>query len=554
MTSQAMLPSATSAGQILPLRDYQQQAIDAVFEARGRGVKRQLLSLATGAGKTVIAAHLVRQLGMRTVFMVHRDELATQSMAALARINPGQSIGLCKAERNDLGADLIVASAQTLARQSRLERLVDALAGFPVLFVSDEAHHDRAESRMRAIDAVAPELLIGLTATPTRGDKLGLDAVYEEIVCHVPMLDLMRRNYLARLKGIRIETETDLDNVRTRGGEFVERDLSDAVNTPERNEQVVAAWLEHARTGETLRKRTLAFCASVQHARDLADAFRAAGVDAETVTGETPPDERREIFGRFHQGALPVLTNVMVLTEGYDEPAIDCILMCRPTKSSGLYIQMAGRGARKSPEKSDCLIIDFADNTARHTLVMFPTLAGDELSADAEQRIEPGAPVDLMEVAEQVQLFKKQRAVEVDLFGQSPVVWQRPGTMPAFFAPAGGDRDVSRYVVVIAEGDGYRPILVESTRESASSWPLFDRALDVETAQAIAEEAVEKNTLTSRKAAWRQREDRPTEAQLRFARNLGVRGADQMTKAQLSEAIDLRLFIRAARRAGLEIA
>src|SRR5690606_15799094 len=116
----------------------------------------------------------------------------------------------------------------------------------PLLFISDECHHDRAESRMRAIDTLAPELLVGLTATPTRGDKLGLDAVYDEIVYHVPMLDLMGRNYLARLKGIRIETDADLDNVRTRGGEFVERELADAVDTPERNELIVRSWQEHA--------------------------------------------------------------------------------------------------------------------------------------------------------------------------------------------------------------------------------------------------------------------------------------------------------------------
>lgn len=553
MTSQAMMPT-TAAGQILPLRDYQQQAIDAVLEARARGVNRQLLSLATGAGKTVIAAHLVRKLGMRTVFMVHRDELATQSMRALGQINPGQSIGLCKADRNDLGADLIVASAQTLARESRLERLREATADAPLLFVSDEAHHDRAESRMRAIDALHPDLLIGLTATPSRGDKQGLDAVYDEIVCHVPMLDLMRRNYLARLKGLRIETDVSLDNVRTRGGEFVERDLSDAVNTEERNEQIVAAWWEHARAGEPLRKRTLAFCASVQHARDLAEAFRASGVPAETVTGDTPPDERREIFGRFHQGTLPVLTNVMVLTEGYDEPAIDCILMCRPTKSTGLYIQMAGRGARKSPEKSDCLVIDFADNTSRHTLVMFPTLAGAELQEQAEASIEPGSPVDLMEVAEQAQLFKQQRAVEVDLFGQSPVIWQQQAAV--FFAPAGQAEGANSWVAVIAGAEGYTPYRLVASREPGmppALWPLFDRPLDVETAQAIAEEAVEKSALTSRKAAWRQREDQPSAAQLRFAARLGIRGAEQMSKAQVSEAIDGRLFMQTAKRAGLAI-
>ncbi|MCK9496714.1 MAG: DEAD/DEAH box helicase [Dehalococcoidia bacterium] len=558
MTQQAMLPSAAPAAQLLPLRDYQTEALDAIDEARGRGITHQLVSLATGAGKTVIAAHLVRRMGTRAVFMVHRDELAQQSLRQLAQANPNLSIGLCKAERDDLGADVIVASAQTLARPARLARLAAATEGVPLLFLSDECHHDRAESRQRAIDQLAPRedpsrLLVGLTATPTRGDRLGLDAIYDEIVYHLPMLDLMGRNYLARLKGIRIETDVDLDGVHTRYGEFVERELDAAVDTPERNTLIVQAWREHAAG----RKRTLAFCASVAHARHLVETFREAGVEADAVFGETPFEERQRIFARFHSGDIAVLCNVMVATEGYDEPAIDCIVMARPTQSPGLYIQMAGRGARKSPEKSDCLVLDFADNTSRHSLVMFPTLAGAELQESLEEQVVAGEPVDLLAGAQMALHISKQRAVEVDLFGQSPVVWQRPAGSGVFFAPAGGEGDGNRWVLVVASPGGYVPYRLSVSRSSYDAplvEPLFDRPLDVETAQSLAEESVVVSALTSRKAAWRQREEQPSDAQLRFAKRLGVRDADRMTKAQVSEAINARLFMQAAKRAGLEVA
>lgn len=544
----------TTETEIVPLRPYQQDAKQAILDARARGVRRQLVSLPTGSGKTVLAAHLVRELGMRTVFMVHRDELAKQSRKSLNDINPGASIGIVKAGDNEVHSQIVVASAQTLARQSRLEQLVRAFAGWPTLFISDEAHHDRAESRTRAINALDPDLLVGLTATPERGDGLGLDAVYDEIVYHMDMLALMRIGKLARLVGLRIETDADLDAVHTRMGEFVEGELATAVNTEARNRLIVDSWHRHAAE----RKRTVAFCVNVAHARALRDAFRATGITSEVVLGETPEDERRDILERFHEGEIQVLTNCMVLTEGYDEPAIDCILMTRPTKSRGLYVQCVGRGARTADHKVDCLVLDFVDNTSKHSLIALPTLAGIEPGPAGDEMVErmaAGEPVGLLEMAEREAAVHERRAVEVDLFGESPLVWTTALEAAGLRFVSAGRSDIgTRWAVVKREGDGYRPYwLVEPPggQGAVTTRPIFGRAVDLEMALGIADDAVPKTRLTRKDADWRTRPLPPSEAQLRFASQLRIEVPRGATRAQVSELIDTQLFVRAARRAGL---
>jgi len=418
--------------------------------------------------------------------------------------------------------------------------------------VVHNCHHDRAESRMRIIERISPDLLVGLTATPKRGDNLGLDKVYEEVVFHLPMLDLMRQGRLAMLKGKRVETAVDLDEVRVRAGEFVESDLAAAVDTPERNALLVEAWSRHAEG----RKRTVVFAVNVAHATAIRDAFRSKGITSEVVLGETPADERREILSAFHAGKIQVLTNCMVLTEGYDEPAIDCIVMARPTKSQGLYIQCVGRGARTAPEKEDCLVIDMADNTSRHSLVSFPDLAGDELKPEERKMAGDAEPQGILDMIDQARKVVVRRTVEVDLFGRSPVLWHHPGAGEIFCAPAGADSGGNRWVVVMPSGDAYMPMLltIPSDRYSSpTASPLFDRAVDIEIAKGIAEDAVEKSPLTSREAAWRKRKDPPTEAQLKFARSVGVAVHPGMTKSEVSSAIDERLFLRAAKRVGIGV-
>ena len=539
-----MAGDADMSSSVLSLRDYQRAALDAVHAARAKGVTRQLISLPTGSGKTFVAAHLVSEIGLPTVFMVHRDELVTQTLRQMHMVNPALSLGVCKADRNELHRDIVVASAQTLAHAKRLAMLRAAVGGGG-LFISDESHHDLAPTRTRAINEMEPALLVGLTATPMRGDKQGLDAIYDEIVYHLPMLDLIARGQLARLVGLRIDTETELDAVHTRAGEFAEDELTAAVDTPQRNQLIVESWQKHARD----RTRTVAFCVTRQHAKDLRDCFRAAGIQAEMVLGETPPEERARIFADFHAGRLPVLTNCTVLTEGYDEPAIDCILMARPTKSPGLFIQAVGRGARKSPGKPNCLVVDFVDATSKHKLIGFPSLLGEEVSAARAPGVagepEPliqGELVDLLEMAQKRGRVRERAAVFVDLFAASPFIWRDTGGR--FMAPAGKDAWLTLEEV---EG-GFVPVRIEAVRDSLPVVTrLFARPVDSETAMALAEARIEQNQLTARSAGWRSRPEPATEGQHRAARYYRVALPMGCTKAAASDLIDQAAFARALR-------
>lgn len=426
-------------------------------------------------------------------------------------------------------------------------------------FVVHNCHHDAAPTRRNAIETIAPDLLVGLTATPKRGDGVGLDGVYQEIAAHVPMLELIALERLAPLKGLRVESAVDLDGVHTRGGEFVERELADAVNNAARNRLIVESWQRHAAG----RKRTVAFCVDVAHAEALRDAFRGAGVTSEAILGSTPSDERQRLLSAFHDGHIAVLTNCMVLTEGYDEPRIDCVLMTRPTKSQALYVQCVGRAARRAPGyKDDALIIDFVDNTARHRLVSLPSLAGSDSPDKEAGKDSPAAPgdepseadrkagevIDLLSLAQSKQRMREVAARHVNLFAASPFKW-RPLADGVLMAPA----DRGQYVLLVQRGgdEGYQPLRLDMGQAGGGpsyEW-LFPRALDFEMAAGIAEGKASLNQLTQRDAAWGRLA--ATEKQVEYARRVGVRYEKGMTRGEISEAIDRARVIRAIKRLNL---
>lgn len=550
------MTAAVAERSVINLFPYQQEAFNAVWAAYDGGKSRLLLSMPTGSGKTAVGSHIVREARARgfgrAVFLVHRDELVNQSVNALAMINPNLTVGVCKAERDQLNADIIVASAQTLAREARLARLQAAIAGGDALLLSDEAHHDMAGGRRTVISGISPRLLVGLTATPNRADKVGLDGIYDEIVFHLPILELIAMNRLSKLVGLRIDTETELDGVHTRAGEFAENELETAIDTEARNSLIVESYLRHAQG----RRKTVAFCVTVQHAEHLIQAFREAGVHAEGIFGHTPSGERERILSAFSAGDIPVLCNVMVLSEGYDEPGIDCILWCRPTKSQALYIQCIGRGARRSDEKTDCLVIDFVDASSRHKLVSFPSLTGDadeveEHGTGGGGSLKQGALVDLLEYAQTRKKLRERAAVAVDLFGSSDYLWRTVAGQ--HMSPTGGNG----WLWLREDGDGFVPCLLRETRGEDGKFmtkvrPLFDRALDMETAMGVAENRIDLTPLTGRDAGWRKRVEEPTDGQLRYARALRISIPAGVTKAELAGLIDERTFTLAVRRAMTE--
>jgi ATP-dependent helicase IRC3 len=357
------------------LRPYQREAIDAVIAARQRGVRRMVVCLPTGAGKTVIFSHLARLATRQVLVLAHREELLAQAVDKLGRALEGtRVVGLERGtSRAPADAKVLVASLRSL----HPGRIGQVLAGRDLgLIIYDECHHAPADDNLRVLRTIGvferdwPGTLLGFTATTTRGDGQGLDTVFEEIVYARTLPDLIDQGYLVPLRGFRITTAADLSRLSTGGSDFDEGELAEAVDVEERNALVARSIQELARD-----RRTIAFCVTVGHARNLARALNVLGVPAGIVHGELPAAARAEVLADFRAGKLAVVANVGVLTEGFDDPGVACVAMARPTRSEGLYAQCVGRGTRLAPGKADCLILDFVDASAL-SLCTLPSLLG----------------------------------------------------------------------------------------------------------------------------------------------------------------------------------
>jgi len=361
------------------LRDYQIECLETLLARYRAGRRRELVCLPTGTGKTVIFAAFPRFFKMkkRMLVLAHREELLDQARDKITRANPELEVEIEQAGRRaSEGCDVVIASVPTLGRKGS-KRLAALDPEEFYLIVVDEAHHSTAATYRRVLEHFGVfkegtrKLLVGFTATPKRGDGEGLDKIYEEIAFSRTLPEMILSGYLAPVAGWRVETDVDLSGVRTRMGDFVTGQLSDAVNVKERNALVVEVYRERLDG-----KRTLVFCVDVAHAKSLAEAFGKAGIASASVTGETPGHERKKTLDSFASGRTRVVTNCMVLTEGYDEPSVAGIILARPTKSSLLYTQMIGRGTRLHPGKENVTVVDIVDVTRDHSLAGLPTLFG----------------------------------------------------------------------------------------------------------------------------------------------------------------------------------
>ena len=284
----------------LALRPYQQEAIAAIERAADRGVRRPLLVLATGLGKTVCFASLIAKRGGSALVLAHRDELLRQAAEKIRLAHPdlGMAVGFVAAARNDVRAPVVIGSVQTLARESRLAQLPREFT----TVVVDEGHHAVSRSYRRILEHLSPAaLVLGVTATPSRSDG-GLGEVWEEIVYQYGVLDGIRNGYLADVRGIRVGLETRLEDVSQSGGDFDQEQLGEALEAASAPEHAVRVYQRHADG-----RKALLFAPTVKLARTFAAVFREAGIPAEAVDGTTPPDERAAMFERIQTGETRVL-------------------------------------------------------------------------------------------------------------------------------------------------------------------------------------------------------------------------------------------------------
>jgi superfamily II DNA or RNA helicase len=354
------------------LRPYQQEALDAITKAQANVIVRQLVVLPTGAGKTVIFSHLpaINKAATPMLVLAHRTELLDQAKSKIEQSNPDLTVEIEQAERKAGYADVVVASVATLGRNNT-PRIMAYPQDYFKTIVIDEAHHAAAPSYRRIIDYFNPPFLVGVTATPQRSDSVRLIDVFQEIVYYKTIEDLIEQGWLTRLLGYRIKTDTDLTDIGVNDGDFVQSQLEDAVNNPQRNAVIIASYKEICKD-----RKTIIFAAGVQHAKDLALSFTQQKIQSQLILGETPYEERVQILQNFKNGSVPVLINVGVLTEGFDEPSVGAIILARPTKSNLLYTQIVGRGTRIDEGKENCIIVDISDTTKGKKPIGLPTLLG----------------------------------------------------------------------------------------------------------------------------------------------------------------------------------
>ncbi|MFA5161533.1 MAG: DEAD/DEAH box helicase [Elusimicrobiales bacterium] len=327
----------------------------------------------TGAGKSVMLASVVGKLaerdGARACVLAHRDEITAQNMDKFRRVNPEMAVSVVDSRGKSWSGNAVFAMAQTLVRERNLEQLP------PLdLLVIDEAHHARAESYLRIIEAAKrrnPELMVyGVTATPNRGDGKSLRDIFDNCADQITLSELIASGQLVRPRTfvIDIGVQDGLKHVRRLADDYDMAEVEAIMDHTPLTEAVVRHWREKA--GD---RRTVVFCSTVAHATHVAGAFVAAGVKAEFITGETSDNDRAQIFHRLDTGETQVLVNVAVATEGWDCPPVSCVVLLRPCSHKSVMIQMIGRGLRKlEPDrypglvKTDCVVLDFGTSAIMH--------------------------------------------------------------------------------------------------------------------------------------------------------------------------------------------
>lgn len=571
----------TSAAPEIKLRGYQRDAIDAVHRAwsgapRGSGAgvaSRAAVVLPTGAGKTVIFAHpdfrepvLRGYPGGRMLILVHRDELAVQTVAKVKAIDPAASVGRVQNVWDETDAQIIVASVQTLARAGRREAIRDV-----ALIVVDEAHHAVAPTYLQVLEhfgafrAHSPTFTAGFSATLARGEEdRHLGDVWQEVVLRRDVVDGIRAGWLVDVKGKRVQlANLDLRDVRRSRGDFSDGDLGEHLRAADAPDQVAQAYVELAKD-----RQGIAFWPDVATAQVGAEALTQHGIPAAVVLGSTPADQRAQVYDAYRRGALQVISSCMVLTEGFDMPQASCAVIARPTQSAPLYVQMAGRVLRPHhlpvpgyPRKSDALILDVVGVTGRHRLATLADLSVtikaapddgasllDQADAEAQREADAdgfGAALRLDDApADGIRVVK-----DVDLFSESASLWLQThaGTN---FIPAG-----DWTVFLWPEPSGLWTVGVTPTKGVPGQASPVMTGLTLEWAMERAERYADgitradvltrgRGNVSRRGASWR-KSGAASEQQLRFAASLGLRFAEGARKADVSDAISVTLATRA---------
>ncbi len=347
----------------MELRPYQRDAVDHIFtEWEKQERKKTLLVLATGLGKTICFCKVAEKCvsrGERVLILAHRGELLEQASDKLQKVT-GLKTSLEKADSSCFGSPemITVGSVQTMQREKRLAKFSPNY--FQTIIV-DEAHHSLSDGYQRVLDHFPEAKILGVTATPDRGDKKNLGQFYESIAFEYSIAQGIRDGYLSKIRALTIPLNIDLTEVKQTAGDFSAKDLGSALDPY--LDQIADQMQKHCKN-----RKTIVFLPLIATSQKFKEILNRKGFRAEEINGSDPPEERKRKLDFFEADKINVLCNSMLLTEGFDCPSIDCVICLRPTKVRSLYTQIIGRGTRLAPKKDHCLILDFLWHTEKHEL------------------------------------------------------------------------------------------------------------------------------------------------------------------------------------------
>ena len=470
----------------MELRPYQKEAETAIFEQWDSGVNKTLLVLPTGCGKTIVFAKVtedcVRQ-GKRVLILAHRGELLDQAADKIHKTT-GLGCSVEKAEKSCLGSwfRIVVGSVQTLMRESRLAQFSKDY--FDTIII-DEAHHCISDSYQRILEHFPKAQVLGVTATPDRGDMRNLGQVFESLAYEYTLPKAIKEGYLSPIKALTIPLKIDMGALSVQAGDFKASEIGTALDP---YLEGIAQEMGKYCAG----RKTVVFLPLVKTSQKFRDILNVHGFQAAEVNGES--GDRAEVLEDFDKGKYNVLCNSMLLTEGWDCPSVDCIVVLRPTKVRSLYCQMVGRGTRLSPGKDHLLLLDFLWHTERHELCHPASLICDseEVAQKMTENLEEaaGKPVDLEEaektasedvvaqreesLAKQLAEMKRRKKKLVDplQFEMSIQAEDLAGYVPAFGWEMGPPSDKQKQTL---EKLGILPDQIENAGKAAKILDRLDK-------------------------------------------------------------------------------
>lgn len=472
----------------MELRPYQKEAKEAIFEQWDSGVLKTLLVLPTGCGKTVVFAKVTEECvrkGDRVLILAHRGELLDQAADKLMKTT-GLGCALEKAESSCQGSwfRVVVGSVQTLMREKRL-------GGFPADYfntiIIDEAHHCISDSYQRVLQHFPEAQVLGVTATPDRGDMRNLGVYFESLAYEYTLPKAIKEGYLSPIKALTIPLKIDMSSVSVQAGDFKASEIGTALDP-------YLEGIAQEMQKYCMDKKTVVFLPLVKTSQKFRDLLNAYGFQAAEVNGDS--QDRAEILQDFDTGKYNVLCNSMLLTEGWDCPSVDCIVVLRPTKVRSLYCQMVGRGTRLSPDtgKDHLLLLDFLWHTERHELCHPASLiceneeVAQKMTENLEQ--EAGIAVDIEEaektasedvvaqreeaLAKQLSEMKKRKGRLVDplQFEMSIQAEDLSNYVPSFGWEMGPPSDKQKHTL---ENLGIMPDQIENAGKAAKILDRLDK-------------------------------------------------------------------------------